>query len=100
MQRHQMDRHIRRELYELGAESWYDRAICAQTDPESFFPDQGGSNREAKRICGTCLVRAECLEYALTHNQQYGIWGGMTLRERLDHNARVRAQAAVVTGAS
>ena len=43
---------------------WQERALCAQTDPEAFFPEKGGSTREAKRICTTCEVRSECLEYA------------------------------------
>ena len=44
---------------------WQDRALCAQTDPEAFFPEKGGSTREAKKVCLGCDVRAECLEYAL-----------------------------------
>jgi WhiB family transcriptional regulator, redox-sensing transcriptional regulator len=62
--------------------SWQERALCAQTDPESFFPEKGGSTREAKRICVGCEVRAECLEYALAHDERFGIWGGLSERER------------------
>lgn len=62
--------------------SWQDRALCAQTDPEAFFPEKGGSTREAKRVCVGCEVRAECLEYALAHDERFGIWGGMSERER------------------
>lgn len=61
---------------------WQERALCAQTDPEAFFPEKGGSTREAKRICLGCEVRAECLEYALTHDERFGIWGGLSERER------------------
>lgn len=61
---------------------WRARAICAQTDPESFFPEKGGSTREAKRVCLTCEVRGECLEYALLHDERFGIWGGLSERER------------------
>lgn len=61
---------------------WQDQALCAQTDPEAFFPDKGGSTREAKQICGSCEVRAECLGYALEHNEMFGIWGGLSERER------------------
>jgi WhiB family transcriptional regulator, redox-sensing transcriptional regulator len=61
---------------------WQERALCAQTDPEAFFPEKGGSTREAKKICGGCEVRAECLEYALAHDERFGIWGGMSERER------------------
>jgi WhiB family transcriptional regulator, redox-sensing transcriptional regulator len=61
---------------------WQERALCAQTDPEAFFPEKGGSTREAKRICLGCEVRAECLEYALAHDERFGIWGGLSERER------------------
>jgi WhiB family redox-sensing transcriptional regulator len=61
---------------------WRDAALCAQTDPESFFPEKGGSVREPKRVCRACGVRAECLEYALETGQQFGIWGGLSERER------------------
>ena len=61
---------------------WQDKALCAQTDPEAFFPEKGGSTREAKRVCRSCEVRAECLEYALEHDERFGIWGGMSERER------------------
>ena len=61
---------------------WQERALCAQTDPEAFFPEKGGSTREAKRICQSCEVRDECLEYALEHDERFGIWGGLSERER------------------
>ena len=63
-------------------QDWQERALCAQTDPEAFFPEKGGSTREAKRICAGCDVRAECLEYALAHDERFGIWGGLSERER------------------
>ncbi|MDT4937446.1 MAG: WhiB family transcriptional regulator, redox-sensing transcriptional regulator [Pseudonocardiales bacterium] len=63
-------------------QSWQERALCAQTDPEAFFPEKGGSTREAKRICTGCEVRGECLEYALSKDERFGIWGGLSERER------------------
>lgn len=63
-------------------QEWQERALCAQTDPEAFFPEKGGSTREAKRICAGCEVRSECLEYALEHDERFGIWGGLSERER------------------
>jgi len=63
-------------------EGWQERALCAQTDPEAFFPEKGGSTREAKRICSGCDVKAECLDYALGHDERFGIWGGLSERER------------------
>lgn len=63
-------------------DQWQERALCAQTDPEAFFPEKGGSTREAKRICQGCEVKHECLEYALAHDERFGIWGGLSERER------------------
>jgi WhiB family transcriptional regulator, redox-sensing transcriptional regulator len=76
-----------RELYlldDMGEEDggWAERGLCAQTDPEAFFPEKGGSTREAKKVCLTCDVRQECLEYALEHDERFGIWGGLSERER------------------
>ncbi|MEN3123546.1 WhiB family transcriptional regulator [Janibacter sp. LM] len=62
--------------------SWLERSLCAQTDPEAFFPEKGGSTREAKKVCVGCDVRQECLEYALAHDERFGIWGGLSERER------------------
>ena len=66
----------------LTPDQWQDRALCAQTDPEAFFPEKGGSTREAKKICLGCEVRHECLDYALEHDERFGIWGGLSERER------------------
>lgn len=65
-----------------GPLAWQHRALCAQTDPEAFFPEKGGSTREAKGICASCEVQAECLEYALANDERFGIWGGLSERER------------------
>jgi WhiB family redox-sensing transcriptional regulator len=62
--------------------SWQERALCAETDPEAFFPEKGGSTREAKRVCTGCEVKGECLQYALAHDERFGIWGGLSERER------------------
>ncbi len=67
---------------EGGELLWQERALCAQTDPEAFFPEKGGSTREAKKVCLTCDVRSQCLEYALAHDERFGIWGGLSERER------------------
>lgn len=61
---------------------WATEAKCLNADPDVFFPEKGGSTREAKRICGECGVRVECLEYALESEERFGIWGGMSERER------------------
>jgi WhiB family redox-sensing transcriptional regulator len=62
--------------------AWQSDALCAQTDPEAFFPEKGGSTRDAKKICGSCEVRTRCLEYALANDERFGIWGGLSERER------------------
>ena len=73
-----------REALGLAAEAlpWRDDALCAQTDLDAFFPEKGESTRPAKRVCSRCPVRAECLEYALAHDERFGVWGGLSERER------------------
>lgn len=56
--------------------------LCAQTDPEAFFPDKGDSVVAAKRICEKCPITAECLAFALANREQYGVFGGLSTRER------------------
>jgi len=73
---------------------WADQALCAQTDPEAFFPEKGGSTREAKRVCRSCDVRSECLEHALENDERFGIWGGLSERERRRVKREVVDQAA------
>jgi len=62
--------------------AWQSDALCAQTDPEAFFPEKGASVSDAKRVCGSCEVKTECLEYALANNIKIGIWGGKSEKER------------------
>jgi WhiB family redox-sensing transcriptional regulator len=62
--------------------SWHDQANCLGVDPDLFFPERGASTREAKEVCRGCVVREECLEYALSNGEKFGIWGGMSERER------------------
>jgi WhiB family redox-sensing transcriptional regulator len=62
--------------------AWQSDSLCAQTDPEAFFPEKGGSTRDAKKICASCEVRNMCLEYALENDERFGIWGGLSERER------------------
>jgi len=65
-----------------GDREWMVDALCAQTDPEVFFPEKGGSSRAAKAICAKCTVRPQCLSYALTGSMAHGVWGGTTEHER------------------
>jgi WhiB family transcriptional regulator, redox-sensing transcriptional regulator len=61
---------------------WQARANCMGVDPDLFFPERGASTREAKEVCRGCVVREDCLEYALDNGEKFGIWGGMSERER------------------
>ena len=79
--------------FEQDPLSWQADALCAQTDPEAFFPEKGGSTRDAKRICTGCDVKAQCLEYALANDERFGIWGGLSERER--RKLKKRAQLAL-----
>jgi WhiB family redox-sensing transcriptional regulator len=62
--------------------SWQTKSNCMGVDPDLFFPERGASTREAKEVCRGCVVREECLEYALSNGEKFGIWGGMSERER------------------
>lgn len=61
---------------------WVSDALCAQVDGELFFPEKGGSNREAKAVCGRCPVTQECLDWAMATDQPAGIFGGLSVNER------------------
>ena len=65
-----------------GELAWQTDALCAQTDPEAFFPEKGGSTRDAKRVCEACPVSGQCLDYAMANDEKFGIWGGLSERER------------------
>lgn len=65
-------------------------ALCAQTDPDEWFQEKGGSTRTAKAVCADCPLIAECLEYAIANDERFGVWGGMSERERR-HLKRDRA---------
>jgi WhiB family redox-sensing transcriptional regulator len=76
---------------ELLDKDWQDFANCLGVDPDLFFPERGASTREAKEVCRGCIVRGDCLEYALRNSEKFGIWGGMSERER----RRIRRQRAL-----
>jgi WhiB family redox-sensing transcriptional regulator len=62
--------------------AWQDDANCKGANADLFFPERGASTRAAKAICRECRVRAECLEFAIETGEKFGIWGGMSERER------------------
>ena len=81
-------------------DEWRDRALCRDTDPDLFFP-VGTTGlalvqiEHAKQVCGQCPVTAECLDFALSTNQDSGIWGGLSEEERrVIRRQRVAAQRA------
>ncbi|MFR9729485.1 WhiB family transcriptional regulator [Saccharopolyspora sp. MS10] len=74
--------------------AWFGSALCAQTDPDAFFPEKGQSGRLAKRICASCEVREQCLRYALDRGEHSGIWGGLNESERRELRVAARAGAA------
>lgn len=79
-------------LLDFHVPEWMERGLCAQTDPEAFFPDTGGSVRAAKQICAACDVRAECLAYALEHDVRAGVWGGQSEFDRRKARAAARKE--------
>ncbi|MPZ67854.1 MAG: WhiB family transcriptional regulator [Pseudonocardiaceae bacterium] len=76
-------------------------AVCAEVDPELWFPEKGGSTRDPKRLCRSCPLMAACLEWALDHpsESRHGVWGGMSEGERYALRRRRRTLAPAVTGA-
>lgn len=75
---------------------WQDAANCLGVDPDLFFPERGASSHEAKEVCRACDARLACLEYALVNGEKFGIWGGLSERERR-RLRRQRAQASRLT---
>ena len=76
--------------------SWQGSSNCLGVDPDLFFPERGASTREAKAVCKSCMVRPDCLEFALQNGEKFGIWGGMSERER----RRIRRQRALERAAA
>ncbi|MDT0445364.1 WhiB family transcriptional regulator [Streptomyces johnsoniae] len=60
---------------------WSAQAACRTTDPDELFV-QGAAQNRAKAVCTGCPVRTECLADALDNRVEFGVWGGMTERER------------------
>ena len=77
---------------------WYTFAECrgltTSDRDDIFFPSRGDATAPAKKICAVCPVRGECLDHALTHGEKYGIWGGLSERERRRIRRAARGHAA------
>ena len=68
---------------DFAGQAWRARALCTGTDPDWWHPHKGGNTREQVRTCEACPVRVECLDYALSHYEKFGIWGGLSEKARL-----------------
>lgn len=62
---------------------WETEARCRVYDPEIFFDTRARSERKAKAICSKCGVQSECLAFALQSRSEFGVWGGLNVRERV-----------------
>jgi WhiB family transcriptional regulator, redox-sensing transcriptional regulator len=77
-------------------QDWRAGALCARSDPNLWFSPGAIEHREAKRICGMCPVRTECLAFAMTEPVDHGVWGGMTERERRRYRREAFARGELV----
>lgn len=82
-----------------STENWRSAGACLSADPDLFFPISATGPAEqqiarAKVICAGCEVRKVCLEFAMSHDQVYGIWGGTTPDDRQRARRRMRRAAA------
>lgn len=78
---------------------WQSEANCLGVDPDLFFPERGVSTAEAKAVCKGCVVRLDCLEAALVNGEKFGVWGGLSERERRRiRRARTMTRQDVVNG--
>ncbi len=73
---------------------WKKLSNCLGVDPDLFFPERGASTKEAKAVCQACVVRDDCAEFALANGEKFGIWGGLSERER----RRIRRQRKLSNG--
>lgn len=74
--------------------AWRDKARCVGLDPNIFFADDGDVSR-AKEVCHGCEVQAECLDYALKNNVDFGVWGGSSGPERRAVRRKNRRESAL-----
>jgi WhiB family redox-sensing transcriptional regulator len=61
---------------------WMEQAACRGLNADLFYPERGVPTDEAKAVCASCLVRGDCLSYAIENSERYGVWGGLSIRER------------------
>jgi WhiB family redox-sensing transcriptional regulator len=78
---------------DVQATEWMRDGLCAQTDPDAFHPDENVSVKPAKAVCAVCPVVAQCRSYALETDQRFGVWGGLSARERQQISKSTRPDA-------
>ncbi len=84
-----------------GSMEFMNKSECKQYPPEMFFPSDGVGVTRAQQVCGGCVVRQECLDYALENRVDHGVWGGASERERRKIlKARRRESAATAEDAA
>lgn len=71
-----------RELWVADPQPWKAFGACSGLDPLLWFPERGEPVEPARAICRGCPVQEQCLEYALASGEKFGIWGGLSERER------------------
>lgn len=84
-------------------EGWWASASCAGLDSRVFYAAGRGSTtqvQQAKRICANCPVKKECADYAITHGEYYGVWGGMSQQELRQKRRRFTSKAKTSTRAA
>ena len=74
-------------------EDWARHGVCSKTEPDALFV-RGGAQQAAKQVCTSCTVIAECLADSLDSRTEFGVWGGMTERQR---RALLKRQPHVVS---
>ena len=77
--------------------NWMEEAKCRDIPPAVFFPSDGLGVQEAQKICATCPVATQCLEYALVNRIDHGVWGGCSERERRRILRRRRLERVAAT---
>jgi WhiB family transcriptional regulator, redox-sensing transcriptional regulator len=73
---------------------WLEQARCRGVDPDQFFVRGAAQARPAIRLCEGCPVQAPCLEYAVANDIDFGVWGGLTERQRRSLQRRQYAATA------
>jgi WhiB family redox-sensing transcriptional regulator len=93
-------RHLPKALEDLMDTEWMAAGNCAHEPPATFFPSDGVGVEVARRICDGCPVKEPCLEHALAHRIDHGVWGGCSERERrrILKQRRVAGMAGAASG--